>query len=391
MKLAGAPPVNAAPRPPGALAIHPLTLAALVLLLVNDHILKQHFPSALTGKLSDFAGVLLLPILLQALAELAFSHVRRRIPSARLANRILLMAVLATLLGFTLPELWKPAETLYRFTLGALQWPVYGLHAALEGDALPAVRPVRATADATDLAALPMALVALALAWQPRPRATVLFGALVGIALSTISTDARAQGGAKHDRGVRTHDGFFAAGELGVGAMLISSKASIVNGFQQPVSSSARDFAAPWVSLAMGGTLREPRVVLGGRLSLAQSRAPVVSTLEQTFQAQGLALEFMEVAAFARFYPNATGGLSVGAAVGIVSLRAGGHSSRSEISHFGDEQEGVSISGEGGYSFWISPQFSAGGTLRLMAARTDGQHGSSTLFAPALLASLVWH
>lgn len=48
---------------------HPLFWAALGLLLLNDHILKQAraLPGAITGKLSDFAGLLVAPVLLAAL------------------------------------------------------------------------------------------------------------------------------------------------------------------------------------------------------------------------------------------------------------------------------------------------------------------------------------
>jgi hypothetical protein len=55
-------------HPRKALA-HPLFWTALVLLLVNDHVLKQAnvLPGALTGKLSDFAGLLVAPVLLAAL------------------------------------------------------------------------------------------------------------------------------------------------------------------------------------------------------------------------------------------------------------------------------------------------------------------------------------
>ncbi len=43
---------------------HPASLAAIVLLLANDHGLKQAHPSALTGKLSDLAGLLFFPFLM---------------------------------------------------------------------------------------------------------------------------------------------------------------------------------------------------------------------------------------------------------------------------------------------------------------------------------------
>ncbi len=52
------------------LLVHPLTLAALVLLLVNDHLLRRIWPSALTGKLGDLAWLFFIPIALTALLAL---------------------------------------------------------------------------------------------------------------------------------------------------------------------------------------------------------------------------------------------------------------------------------------------------------------------------------
>jgi hypothetical protein len=50
---------------------HPLSILALVLLIVNDWVLKPSSwaPSLLTGKLSDFAGLLFFPLLLTALLD----------------------------------------------------------------------------------------------------------------------------------------------------------------------------------------------------------------------------------------------------------------------------------------------------------------------------------
>jgi len=50
---------------------HPLTLASIALLLLNDHLFKRTYPSALTGKLSDLAGLFFFPFLLIALFGLA--------------------------------------------------------------------------------------------------------------------------------------------------------------------------------------------------------------------------------------------------------------------------------------------------------------------------------
>src|SRR5437879_1032155 len=55
------------PRKTTALA-HPIWSAALILLIANDHLLKNlpQLPELLTGKLSDMAGLIVAPILLAA-------------------------------------------------------------------------------------------------------------------------------------------------------------------------------------------------------------------------------------------------------------------------------------------------------------------------------------
>jgi hypothetical protein len=57
---------------------HPLTIGAVALALLNDHVLRQHWPSWWTGKLSDFAWLVFAPFLLAALlAWLIPSRIRR--------------------------------------------------------------------------------------------------------------------------------------------------------------------------------------------------------------------------------------------------------------------------------------------------------------------------
>lgn len=46
---------------------HPLTLLSVIILLINDHVLKVYAPSAVTGKISDFAGLFFFPLLLGAI------------------------------------------------------------------------------------------------------------------------------------------------------------------------------------------------------------------------------------------------------------------------------------------------------------------------------------
>lgn len=49
------------------LLVHPVFLLGLVVLILNDHILKQQYHNAITGKLSDFAGLFIFPLFWAAL------------------------------------------------------------------------------------------------------------------------------------------------------------------------------------------------------------------------------------------------------------------------------------------------------------------------------------
>lgn len=61
----------------------PSAVAAIALLLLNDHVFKQAWPSAITGKLSDFAGLYFAPWVLISLAlALAAGRVDARIIAA---------------------------------------------------------------------------------------------------------------------------------------------------------------------------------------------------------------------------------------------------------------------------------------------------------------------
>ncbi|MET8249970.1 hypothetical protein [Micromonospora sp. NPDC005197] len=120
---------------------HPATLLALVVLLVNDHVLKAAFPGLLTGKLSDVAGLVLAPPLVAVLLTLLMP----RLP-ARAAAWVGLVAVGA---GFAMVK-----SSGYAAELASSAWT------ALAGPSL-----VRA--DWTDLFALP----ALGLAWWTWTRA----------------------------------------------------------------------------------------------------------------------------------------------------------------------------------------------------------------------------
>ena len=71
---------------------HPATVIALLVLVVNDHVLKAAYPGWVTGKLSDAAGLVLAPPLLAAVLGLRGRRIaliaavlfrRRRVQPAR--------------------------------------------------------------------------------------------------------------------------------------------------------------------------------------------------------------------------------------------------------------------------------------------------------------------
>ena len=63
---------------------HPATWLSIALLLVNDHILKVIYPSWITGKLSDFAGLFFFPFIVAT--GLSFLLSRYHVPSLRVGQ-----------------------------------------------------------------------------------------------------------------------------------------------------------------------------------------------------------------------------------------------------------------------------------------------------------------
>jgi hypothetical protein len=107
----------------------------VALLAINDHWLKHAglLPAGLTGKLSDFAGLFFFPMLLMALGRAGIA-LRGAMPEPRPAA--LLMAIVATGLGFAATKATAWGADFYRTVLGHV------------------VGPVRFVADPTDLVAL---------------------------------------------------------------------------------------------------------------------------------------------------------------------------------------------------------------------------------------------
>lgn len=109
----------------------PVFVLSLVVLILNDHVLKQAWPGLMTGKLSDFAGLVVAPLLLAV--PLAVIGVRRRVP----------VAIGLTGVGFVIAK-----TSLAGAAATSAVWSLTGI-------------PTLIRADVTDLVALP----ALGVAW----------------------------------------------------------------------------------------------------------------------------------------------------------------------------------------------------------------------------------
>lgn len=104
--------------------VHPLPLAAVAILAVNDHVLKGSglLPVGLTGKLSDFAGLFFFPLLVTAAADTLAWPLRARLdPTLRLWKAA--VAVVATGIGFVALELSPAAVHAYVSLMARLGIP----------------------------------------------------------------------------------------------------------------------------------------------------------------------------------------------------------------------------------------------------------------------------
>jgi hypothetical protein len=130
--------------------VHPITLAALVVLVLNDHVLKACWPGVLTGKLSDIAGMILAPVVLAALVEKVTG---RRAPWA---------CAIAVAVVFALTKTWAPATRAYEVFFETLRAPMHFV--LVHVFARPAFSErVVLVRDPTDLVALPFGAIAAAI------------------------------------------------------------------------------------------------------------------------------------------------------------------------------------------------------------------------------------
>ena len=133
-------------RGPGSLLLHPAPLVALVVLVLNDHVLKAVWPGVVTGKLSDLAGAFLFPVLVLSIGELALSMRRPHLASPQVVTTICVLTAMGLILVKTVPA----ASTAYGALAGLVRWPF-----------LSSFRRVQVATDPTDL----VALTSVGLAW----------------------------------------------------------------------------------------------------------------------------------------------------------------------------------------------------------------------------------
>lgn len=150
---------------PADALLHPVALAAIGVLLLNDHVLKDAAPGLITGKLSDVAGLAFFPLVLLGAWEVARSAVGRW---SGPSGRALALSVGVTAIAFGLVKTTELVAGAFSTTLAAAQWAI-GL-ALAGGQASSEIVPALVVRDPTDLVALPAVLIAGWVGWSRLPR-----------------------------------------------------------------------------------------------------------------------------------------------------------------------------------------------------------------------------
>ncbi len=104
--------------------IHPVPLFAVFILILNDHYLKSHYPSVVTGKLSDLAGLFFFPLFLCALVCLGRNLISPRREGIYWLTKPLLLSMIAvTVAVFALVKMVPVVTDIYLLVLGKVGLP----------------------------------------------------------------------------------------------------------------------------------------------------------------------------------------------------------------------------------------------------------------------------
>ena len=95
--------------------MHPLVFAAVVVLVVNDWVLKPRFHDWVTGKLSDVAGLLFAPVVLSAMIGLVLRALGR---PGYLTPRRRAACCIAPAAGFAGAKLLAPVRETFAALIG---------------------------------------------------------------------------------------------------------------------------------------------------------------------------------------------------------------------------------------------------------------------------------
>ncbi len=152
--------------------MRPVCIVALVAVVANDRWLKVDHPGILSGKVSDFAGLIYFPLLIVALMEAVRFLIRWR--PWELTYRAVVIATVIVGVAFALIKTWNPASDFYRNVMGYFFWPGFAVVDALNGAPIPGVRPIFLAQDHWDLIALVVLPVPILVARRVMGRASGL-------------------------------------------------------------------------------------------------------------------------------------------------------------------------------------------------------------------------
>ncbi len=148
---------------PGDLLLSWPSVLSLIVLILNDRVLKEHVGGSITGKLSDVAGLVFAPLLLLSFAEFAQWTVCRG--NWRLPRGEVIIFVAAVAAAFAAVKLFGPCTEAYIWLMRTIETPAIGLDRLVTGNStwFPPIHVVR---DPSDLIALPAVLVPLRIGWS---------------------------------------------------------------------------------------------------------------------------------------------------------------------------------------------------------------------------------
>lgn len=186
------------------------------------------------------------------------------------------------------------------------------------------------------------------------------------------------------DPTIRTHDGFYLRFSVGIGSMSPTVKVD-ASGQTNEVTYSGTTAA---FDLMLGGNISK-NVVLGGAgqsLRIADAQQERLGTKSDANQS----LQLSMLGPFVDVYPDPKGGLHFQGLIGLASLQA-----QSDNGNRSETLEGLGLSAGVGYDFWVGQQWSIGVLARYHYASVskdiDGANNKSTITAPALLVTALYH